>query len=62
MNELRLKKSAGKPFFQREKLTNRIKDILQRYSSTTCIFKELIQNAIKLNSPLSDDKKSQPKP
>ena len=24
--------------------------------------KELIQNAIKLNSPLSDDKKSQPKP
>ena len=45
MNELRLKKSAVKPFFQREKLTNRIKDILQRYSSTTCIFKELIQNA-----------------
>jgi hypothetical protein len=45
MNELRLKKNAGKPFFQREKLTNRIKDILQRYSSTTCIFKELVQNA-----------------
>jgi hypothetical protein len=35
----------GKFFGQKEKLVNRIKDILQRYSSTTCIFKELIQNA-----------------
>jgi hypothetical protein len=40
-----VRKNAGKPFFQRESLTKRINDILRSYSSTTCIFKELIQNA-----------------
>jgi hypothetical protein len=45
MDELRLKKNVGKPFFQRESLTKRINDILRSYSSTTCIFNELIQNA-----------------
>ncbi len=40
-----VRKNAGKPFFQRESLIKRINDILRSYSSTTCIFKELIQNA-----------------
>jgi sacsin len=37
--------NIGESFGQKEKLVNRINDILNRYSTNICVFKELIQNA-----------------
>ena len=43
--EKKLLSKYGIPFGQKENLVKRINDILRRYESKTCIFKEFIQNA-----------------